>query len=320
MSQDLYKFHIIGAVGPATPTVEDLWYHWSVIHTSLMLGTEAPAKNFAWYSQNYVNPDLPNEARLINKHPDVNYRTLAEHRIAGWQEFVELMAHPSHSQRMGRHLFGDPKTAKFFLGRGGTVYRHKDFLHPARMTISHWLAPKEGRSWNQTVESLRQHKTLVAAKLEEYNVLAKYTLDTSSEEFMAQLEDSPYKNFPRKEYCAIEWFHFTSVEDGLAFTEKYSDVLRASYAESVCTKTSHSVYGVERVVIDYTDDNPPTKTPLPVFFTDKNSLEYKMMNNDWSIPSQAFKMLDGTKWSSFTSNTDREVEVGALALDTKKDW
>lgn len=45
-----------------------------------------------------------------------------------------------------------------------------------------------------------------------------------------------------------------------------------------------------------------------------------MMNNDWSIPSQAFKMLDGTKWSSFTSNTDREVEVGALALDTKKDW
>jgi hypothetical protein len=68
--------------------------------------------------------------------------------------------------------------------------------------------------------------------------------------------------------------------------------------------------------------DPSTKTPLPIHFTDESSLEYKMQHNDWLAGNLAHSLLEGTKWSAYVTSTDHEKKKHIRALDPENtdDW
>ncbi|KAM0277306.1 hypothetical protein ACHAQH_005897 [Verticillium albo-atrum] len=113
-----------------------------------------------------------------------------------------------------------------------------------------------------------------------------------------------------------------SKEGGFAFTENHKDALRASYATFANLETSHSVYAVERIELDFTDENPSIKTPKPVFFTDCDSCEYKMMRDDWKVAEPCYNLLEGTKWSAASKELEdeRETNKQTKALDPDVKW
>lgn len=269
-----YKFLLLGAVskeqGRNGSTAEDLFYHWGVVHTVLMLATDSPIKNFARYSQNYANPDVPDEARLVRKHPNIRYRTVSDHWGNEWKDLETAMAHPSHAQRMGRHHFGDYSAIRAFLGKGAPVYRSPDFSHSAELTICQWLVSKSGLSRADAITKLDAHKKLLASRLDEFGVRAKYTVDVCDDDFRKTVEAGVFGRFPGQEFFAVEWLHFNSKHDGFAFTEKYKDELRRSYSGFINTEESHSVYAVERVVLDYTDDS---KISIDLVFCEVHCLQ-----------------------------------------------
>ncbi|KAG5796274.1 hypothetical protein H9Q69_004700 [Fusarium xylarioides] len=320
MSPEWFKFYLIGAAGGNTPTAEDVFYNYACIHSTLMLATRAPIENFVRYSQNYVNPEVPDQARLIPKHSDIRYRLLSDHWCNTWRNVELSIEDETHEQRMGRHHFGDPGSIRCFFGRGGPVYRSPTFQHPADLTIGHWLGLGEGTSRSEAIAKLGHHKALVASRLAEFDKPVKYTVDVCDDEIVDQIERGIFKAFPWQGYFAVELLQSTSHKDGFKFTELYMDELKASYTSFINPATSHSMYGTERVVLDFTDENPSAKMPLPVFFTDKNSCEYKAQKDDWERPLRSFGLLEGTKWSDHQADTEREETKGPKALDPNGEW
>ncbi|KAL9562747.1 hypothetical protein ACKAV7_013099 [Fusarium commune] len=320
MAPEWFKFYLLGAVGGTTPTAEDLFYNYAVIHASLMLATRAPIENFVRYAQNYGNPDVPNEARFIPRHPTIRFRILTDHWSNTWNNVEQSIEDESHRHRMGRHHFGDPTTIRSFFGRGGPVYRSPEFRHPAGLTISHWLGIDDKSSRSEAIAKLAAHKALMVKCLTEFGKSVKYTVDVCDDELASRLEQGTFKAFPWRGYFAIEMLHFTSKDDGFKFTEVYMKELKASYAGFINPETSHSVYATERIVLDFTDDNPSTKMPLPAYFVDKNSCEYKVQHNDWQIFLPTFDLLEGTKWSSHQTFVDREEGSASKALDPDGSW
>ncbi|KAF2992951.1 hypothetical protein E8E13_000110 [Curvularia kusanoi] len=338
--QEHYKFHLTIPLskdqGQNGSTAEDFFYHWGVVHTVLMLATDSPIRSFARYSQNYANPDVPNKARLVQKHPSIRYWGISDHWGKEWGDLEMALLHPSHAQRMGRHHFGDMSGIRAFLGKGGPVFRSPDFAHPADLTICHWLVPKSGLSRRDALLDLDAHKTLMASTLKTSGARVKYTLDICDDAFSEKVQEGVFKSFPGKEFFAVEWLHFGLKEEGFAFIEKHKDSLRHSYSGFIDTEQSHSVYAVERVVLDFTNDSegtpnttsaeflhntdPSTKTPLPAYYTDENSLEYKMQHRDWALPSKSFEMMKDTKWASYETRVDREERTPSKALDPEGDW
>jgi hypothetical protein len=249
-----YKFLILQSAGSKHASVEDYFYNWSVIHTSLFLGSPC-VLNFSRYAQNYLNPDVPNETRLIKRHPEVRYHSFADHWSETWVNVEGSILDPSHKNRLRRHAFGDPTTLKMLFGRSEVVYRHPDFKHPATTTIGHFLAIKPKLSRKEFFSALSTHEKLILSKLEEFGRPVKYTVDVYDDEIQSHLLNSPIKKFPAYDYICAELFHFGDKKDAFLFTELYGVELRSSYSDFIDLDKSHSVYGVERMILDYTDDS-----------------------------------------------------------------
>ncbi|UPK92315.1 hypothetical protein LCI18_003250 [Fusarium solani-melongenae] len=206
MPSEWSKFYLVGAAGGTTPMAEDLYYHWGVIHAALFLGTRSPNENFVRYAQNYVNPDVPDEARLIRAHPTVRYRIFSDHWSNEWSNTVQSIEDPSHAARMGRHHFGDASTIRAFFGRGGPVYKSPDFAHPAGLTIGHFLGLPDGVTRAEALIQLDQHKLLLVSKLREFGKSCKYTVDICNDAWDRDIRDSKLSNFPRSNFFAVRTY------------------------------------------------------------------------------------------------------------------
>ena len=255
MYTEFHKFYLVGAAGGNTPTADELFYHWAVIHPTMMLATEALMKNFRRYSQNYCNHDVPDEARLIRRHPTWHLRILSYHWANSWENIEASIEDPSHRSRLGRHVFGDQSSIRCFFGRGSPVYKSTDFQHPAALTISHWLGLRLGDTRAEAVQRLKKHKALLAFVLQELGRDVKYSVGICDEDQVKRIESSRLASFPWEGYFAVELIQFQVKEDGFDFVERYKNELVASYAEFIDLETSYSIYGVERVVFDFTDES-----------------------------------------------------------------
>jgi hypothetical protein len=265
----LIKFIIISRCKPGG-TREHFFYEWAFIHVSLMLHTAPSMRRFRRYVQHFINPDLPDDGRILPAAP-MRWETLAEH----WTErFEPSTPGPEYAEQMLPHKFSDTAMEVAYL-EGHTVWQRPDF-HSGGIKLIHRLARPVGLDRETFRQRWRQeHAPLLLQTLRERG-LRKLELDTPHDfdpaAFHAVRKGTLLERASIDPADGFEELWFDCLEDALQLGRdpELRATLGASYARFTDPAKSYSLIANERVVFDYA--TPGEISPPPAVL-DPNTLD-----------------------------------------------
>lgn len=252
-------------------------YEWSVIHPTLMVTTPSVMAGFQRYAQHRTAAGATDAHYQYGRH-EHDWYALSDHWLADLDALLAIFQGKDYPRRMSGHAFGGTDFVielmegevlhdqpEPFTGRGGVklmnfAARHADLDQKAFET----------RWRDDYAKQVLAHAD--DASLMRYVQNVQLPLDAS------MFEGSLFEAGGVQTYAGLEelWFKDLDALEAWCKMTRSNDALIGATDGLIDADRSFSMVVVERVVWDYTSDNP---SPRPAA-EDPNSLEAQLVRNE----------------------------------------
>ena len=252
-------------------------YEWGVIHPTLMITTPSVMRGFKRYAQHRTPDGVSDELYQYGRH-DLGWYAFSDHWLDSLEDLLAMFHGDDYPQRMQPHNFGDHNFVIELLDGEVIHDQPRPFTGRGGVKLVNFIARLEGleqtafaASWNgDYAENLRR----IAAS----GLVKRAVLNTRLPLDAATFTGTLFEMGGVQTYAGTEELWFADLADLRSYLKVVDDDHDTAKVkqELVDVDRSFSMVVVERVVWDYTADQPP---PRPAVENPK-SLEALLLHQE----------------------------------------
>jgi hypothetical protein len=252
-------------------------FHWSCIHVALMVSTPTVMRGFQRYTQHRVadgaTPDL-----LPYGAAEADWYNISEHWLHGLPALMEIFQSEDYRRRMLPHKFGGGNSLAIELTSGEVLYdQPTPFTGRGGVKLVNFLVKSDSldqdafaSTWRDSYAPQVLRSARADGQVKRYVQNPQLPLDASA--FAGTL----FEAGGVQTYAGIEELWFEDLASLRSYAHGAGAELRSEADNFVDGARSFSMTVVERVVYDYTSEQPSRRPAIE----DPDSLEASILRQE----------------------------------------